>query len=682
MIQRKGTVPAWVAIAAATLFLLHAANYLYFFVDDEAIPFVYAQNLLHGKGLSYNTVEGRLEGYSDFLHVLWSTVVLGAVRTAHMPKDSVFFVGKAVSLVCGVGIVILTWFLLRRMQARTTAAVTVLGTLALAAPLALWSCSSLEAVPFALAGTGLLASLMLDWDAAAVVTAVLLVFERIDGFVYAGLLIAAFVVTASRDRRRQMLWRIALPAGIIFVAYQGWRWSYFKDLIPAPVEAKILYKLTPHRNVLVKQPEDSYLMSFVSALGWPAAIVCAAAAAHGLWRGGMARRVALAALPLTVYVAVVGDWMFGFRFFVLLLPLYSLAVANSVDVLAAARPRLAIAACVLTLGYSGIIAARFFQTYARVEEMPSFVRSPSRDLHRFFWPYYGLYEMSRRLVAPGDVIAYNQAGFLPFMLDANNIDDLGVCSRFPADVPTTDLYFTEVGRYVPLTNKRPLRPVNAYFLYEDVQFVMSRTDILFRANHNSIPPALFGGEYTLAGTDSGQLNAVYRRSERDRAPVEPQMFVENLAHVSYLREARIGERQLDPAEFIHELPFLRDESAKIPFTSATTISLKFSEDDERVSAVSIQEVRSSVPAQLRIRLMTRAGQTVFDQSASLDARQSQTVSVPVVTAANQLTLDVMSSPPSQGSLWIEDLRVQGQRRALQRYIAKHLRFPKDRNSND
>ena len=682
MCERRGTVPTWVAIAAAALFLLHAANYLYFFVDDEAIPFVYAQNLLRGRGLSYNTLEGRLEGYSDFLHVVWSTGVLAIVRAAHMPKDSVFFVGKAVSLVCGVGIVFFTWMLLRRMRAGTTAGITALGVLASAAPLTLWSCSSLEVVPFAFLGIGLLVSLMFDWDWAAALTAVLLVFERIDGFVYAGLLIAAFFVTASDGRRREMLRRIAVPAAVVFIAYHGWRWSYFNDLIPAPVEAKILYKLMPHRNLLVKQPDQSYLMSFISAYGWLAAIGCAGAAGHGLWRGGMPRRVALATLALTAYVAVVGDWMFGFRFFVLLLPMYALTVGSVVDVLAAARPRLAVAVCVLTLGYSGLMATRFFQTYVRVEEMPSFVASPSRDLHRFFWPYYGLYEMTRNFVTPGDVIAYNQAGFLPFMLDANNIDDLGICSRFPADVPTTDLYFTEVGRYVPLTNKKPRRPVATYFLYENVQFVMSRTDILLRANHDTIPPALFDGEYTLVGTDVGALNAVYRRSESDHAMIEPRMFAENLAHVSYLREARIGERRLDPSEFIHDLPFLRDDGAKIPFADATTVFLKFSEDDERVSAIDIHDIRTNVPAELRLRLMTRDGRIAFDQSISLDGRHSRTVSVPLATDANQVTLDLTASPASAGNLWIEDLRVQGQRPALQRYIAEHLRFPKDRNKND
>jgi len=78
----------------------------------------------------------------------------------------------------------------------------------------------------------------------------------------------------------------------------------------------------------------------------------------------------------------------------------------------------------------------------------------------------------------------------------------------------------------------------------------------------------------------------------------------------------------------------------------------------------------------------RDGRIAFDQSISLDGRHSRTVSVPLATDANQVTLDLTASPASVGNLWIEDLRVQGQRPALQRYIAEHLRFPKDRNKND
>jgi hypothetical protein len=53
-----GLSPRAIAPVASVLFLAHAARYLYFFVDDEAIPFVYARNLLRGRGLVYTAFEG------------------------------------------------------------------------------------------------------------------------------------------------------------------------------------------------------------------------------------------------------------------------------------------------------------------------------------------------------------------------------------------------------------------------------------------------------------------------------------------------------------------------------------------------------------------------------------------------------------------------------------------------
>src|SRR5205814_9802514 len=98
----------------------------------------------------YSTIEGRVEGYSDFLHVGVATFILALVRALHLPKITVFFVGKAWSLACGAAIIILVWVVLRRLRIHATAAMTGLAFLALAPPLAVWSCSSLETIPFAL----------------------------------------------------------------------------------------------------------------------------------------------------------------------------------------------------------------------------------------------------------------------------------------------------------------------------------------------------------------------------------------------------------------------------------------------------------------------------------------------------------------------------------------------------
>ena len=322
------------AAAAMSVFAVHALNYLYFFVDDEAIPYVYAQNVLHGKGLVYNAIEGRVEGYSDFLHIWIATANLALVRALHLSKITVFFIGKGGSIACGAAIVLLVWAILRRLRVQEAAAMASLAFVALAPPLAVWSCSSLETVPFALTVTGLVAALMFDADRWAVATAILLVLERIDGFVFAGALIFAFLVTADGPRRRAMVTRIVLPVALAFAAYHAWRWWYFRNVVPAPLEAKILYKLRPHANLVVKAPDEPYVRRFIAMFGWPAAGGMLLGSIAAFRSGGLARRLVLGIVPLFLYVSLVGDWMFGFRFFVSLIPLFAVFIAVALDGLA------------------------------------------------------------------------------------------------------------------------------------------------------------------------------------------------------------------------------------------------------------------------------------------------------------------------------------------------------------
>ena len=264
-------LPVSIVAVVILLFIVHALNYLFFFVDDEAIPYVYAQNLLHGKGLVYNTLEGRVEGYSDFLHVWLAALNLAAVRALHLPKLSVFIIGKVFSIACAITILVLTWGILRRLRMEAAAAAIGLAFLALSPPLALWSCSSLETVPFSLTLTVLVAALIFDADAWAAGAAIVLVLQRIDGFVYAGTFIGAFLVTADRARRRAMVTRIVLPLVTAFAIYHAWRAWYFRDFLPAPLEAKILYKLKPHATLVIKAPDEGYLHRFIAVYGWPAA---------------------------------------------------------------------------------------------------------------------------------------------------------------------------------------------------------------------------------------------------------------------------------------------------------------------------------------------------------------------------------------------------------------------------
>jgi hypothetical protein len=673
---RDNGAPRWIAIAAVAVFLVYALNFLYYFVDDEAIPYVFAQNVLHGKGLSYNGVEGRVEGYSDFLYVWIATVFLTVQKLAGLPKIAVFFAGKALSFLCGVAIVLLAWHIMRRIAVPRAGTAAGLATLALAGPLAVWSCSALEAVPFALIVTTMIAALIFESDVAAAVAASLLVLLRIDGFIYAAILIAAFMVIASGPRRRRIMSRILLPSVVVLATYHAWRVWYFGDLLPAPLEAKILYKLIPHPSLMIKEPDRSYLSGFINVYGWWTAAGPVGAAGYALWVGGVARALSLAALPLVLYVGVVGDWMFGFRFFVALLPVFALIIGLSVGTLSSAWPRAAGVVSLVWIAGMGSAAERFVETYTEALSLPSFLHAPSRDLHVFFRPYYGFYETVRPLIPPGAITAYNQAGLVPFLLDLNNIDDFGICSRFYASLPSTDVYFTEGGRYAPLTNKPRLRVHQAYLVYRDVQYILSGTDILRRANGDVLPSGLFGDYYRLARTDAPGDFAVYRRTEKpaDAYAGDARTFVENLAHVSYLRNASIDGVQIDRRQYSRQFPFLRDGTANLQFTGGVLMDLQFAARDETVQAISIFEVRTTERAALNVTLLSAAGGIVQKFSVPMDAGQARSVVLEPSAGASASRLIVEFSAGRGVVAWarINDLRVEGQTPALEGYLARHL----------
>jgi hypothetical protein len=210
---------------------------------------------------------------------------------------------------------------------------------------------------------------------------------------------------------------------------------------------------------------------------------------------------------------------------------------------------------------------------------------------------------------------------------------------------------------------------------------MARTDILARANHDAIPRALFGGYYDLIGTDEGRLNAIYRRSERpaDDFTIEPRRFAENLAHVSYVRDVHIDAVRVDRTTYIRRLPFLHDDEGAIPFTDRMDLVVDFAARDEHVSQISIESIRVDKPAVAVIQLIGEDGRQVTRDVIRLEPNRSYSMAfdVPPATAASQLSLDVTAEPGVTGTVWINDLRVQGQRPALEAYIAAHLRFPRN-----
>lgn len=670
--------PQWILGLGVCAFLVYALNYLYFFVDDEAIPYVYAQNLLHGRGLSYSVLEGHVEGYSDFLHVWESTAILACVNALHLPKWSVFFIGKGISLVCVVALLIVTWKVLERLRVGPCGAAAAMAIVCFSGPLAVWSNSSLETVPFAL-GVMVLVWALVAWrDRAALASAVFLVLERADGPIYAGAIIAAFALCSDSVRRREMLRRIVAPLAVLLVAYHGWRYWYFGDLFPTPLEAKILYRF--RRAVLVvKAPPVGYLMRFAATYGGVAASTFAAVLITGIWVGRTLRPLALAALALILYADAVGDWMFGFRFFVPVVPMIALVCGALITMVTLRHLRIGVAMAALCVSWTAVTGVRFVATYWRAEHIRPFLLHPTGDLHQFFHPYFALYETARSLIAPGDVIAYNQAGFLPFMLDATNIDDLGICTRFYAELPSTDVFFTEVGRYNPLTATRELHAGEAYLLYRNARYVIVRTDLLLKANRDTVPRELLGGYYRLVAPDPEQENAIYERTElpADRFTHDPRAFVENVAHVSYIRRAHVDGREIPHREYLRTFPFLRDDVGHLDVHGSTTIDVVFADADEHVFELTTQGVWFDRPVSMEMLLFDVAGRPVFRQHLEIEPRVPRSIrlELPPDTRASRFQLEIATRDRLSARGSIEDLRAQGQTPPLEKYIARAVRFP-------
>jgi hypothetical protein len=661
------------------VFLVHVLNYLYFFVDDEGIPFVFARHLLEGKGLAYNSLDGRVEGYSDFLQIVLDAGWLLTVRILGWAPISVFFIGKVVSIVGGFATVILVWVAMRREASiRLPGLVTGMAFLVLAPPLATWSCSSLEMASVTLLVTIITIDLFQDsrsHDRVTALAACLLVLLRIDGFVYAFALIAPQWLMASGQRRRELSGRLLAPLLIVGVVYNAWRVWYFGDVLPCPFAAKVLYKLHPAQNIVVHDPDVPYLVAFLRTYGiLPASIgavlvVASAARQRRTWP-------LLASAGLLVgYASLVGDWMVGFRFLLPVLPVTALLIAIAV---ASVRGRyLAWGLTLVACGWFGIVAMRAATRYDQLEFLDSWWASPSFDQARYFSRYFQIYKDLDRLVQPGGLIAYNQAGFVPYMLGVDNVEDLGVCTRFIARMPTTDVMFTEVGRYSPLTNSTALRAANAYLLYRSPDFIIIPLDNLRAANLGGVPHEILRGHYSEVFTDRPSQVTVYRRTADSTEAFQstPHVFLENVAHPSHIRQAFDGEI-IPPEQYLRRLEFLAGGDLDRSISGRVVYNVSFSETDVPIYELDLEGVWARNDVRMVLTLWNAKGGVVRTDTRTLVGGQPDHVALswPDGPAAAQLSVELEPQGPLPTRVTMHDLRVQGQPPALAAHVSV-LAFP-------
>lgn len=230
-----------VLLIVATVYTFHYLVFTWpqpFFIEDSAISFSYARNLVDGEGLVPYPGGERVEGYSN---ASWTFLLAGAYAVGLSP----FFASKIFGWLFGAAALGYAWAIARRALPEEKGWYAVLAPLLLAfsTQFVLWCSSGLENSLFCVllaAGTWRLAKEIQDgvvapWSALAFVG---LTMTRPDGVAYAA--IALFTRLLATVVRRQWLGGLAwiVAAAVPWGAYNAWRYQYFAWWWPNTYYAK------------------------------------------------------------------------------------------------------------------------------------------------------------------------------------------------------------------------------------------------------------------------------------------------------------------------------------------------------------------------------------------------------------------------------------------------------------
>lgn len=359
--DRAASILPGAIIAAAIPFVLFVRQF-WWTCDDAFITFRYAKHLARGDGLIFNPGESPpVEGFTNLGWTLWLGLfeAFGA-SLPHVANISSALAGFA--LIC----LVVIW-VHRHLEGDLLTTMSTGLVLATLPPLAIWSTSGLETMPFALmvfatffflsgeptrTATGL--------AAACACAAALL---RADGplwiaFVFLAALVPWFRERNGRRRAGPEL-RAVITAGLVLTAVVAaqflWRHSYFGQWVPNTASIKAGF------SEVRLERGWKYLASFALAAPLVALVPLSALACLGGPTDRHRVRALQAGLVVllgTLYpVFVGGDFMAMGRFFVPVLPFVAILFAICMQSLRGQALRAVYAGLMLALSVSGLYDA-------------------------------------------------------------------------------------------------------------------------------------------------------------------------------------------------------------------------------------------------------------------------------------------------------------------------------------
>lgn len=459
--SRNRTDGLAIAAFAISLIWLLAVAYLYLLQltdvhDDAYISFRYAANLVHGQGLVFNPGE-YVEGYTNFLWTMTASLIIW------LGLDPVW-VTTALNVLFGIGLLALVGWFGGRMVVwgRLAPGWQYLAVFILAAssPLAFALISGLETTLFTLLLTGAVFSFVLEqrsearWPLSGLLFA-LAALTRPEGVMFWALTVLYQLISmritpapisrvgqredispspkieGGREQGVTLRWLIGSFL-LIWLPYMAWKVFYYGSIFP-----NTFYdKATDNRLQLVSGVQ--YVLGAWPYLFGPLALALALALL--LWRRRISRTEAYFTLPIGVNLAYVvyvgGDYMVAYRFLLPTFPLLALLVAAASSELGSTvsgRVRLNLSAALL--------AAVFVAVSVLSALDPDLVAQLHTD---------GVYSQRSAAVIgwlqknsqPGDTIAMETIGKIPYYSGLFTIDMLGLTDSHIAHSPGRTDYFT------------------------------------------------------------------------------------------------------------------------------------------------------------------------------------------------------------------------------------------------
>jgi hypothetical protein len=418
--------------------------------DDVFISFRYAQNLVAGNGLVYNPGE-RVEGYTNFLYTMLAALVL-------------FFGGDPVywTYLSGVGfalgLMLLTYGLAARLIGSRWALAAAL-LVATSQSLLLHSArgGGLETALYAVLLLGAAAIYLRalgvtgrsgnggPWLAGAGLTLALATLTRPEGALLLALTAFHYLVhdvtlddlrggdALGRLLRRKLgLGALLAPYLLVVVPFFLWRYSYYGDLLPNTFYAKTGGGLRAVPRGL------EYSWGFAQTMGGPllllglVGLVADWRAALRGWRGYL---LLLAGVYTAYIVAVGGDHFRGERFFVPLVALFAILVADGLAHIGRwmlARPALRLAAPALLAVF---LTAYSAYALTRTRSFDYIIQGMDESV--WIWREIGWWMADH--AAPGESIAVTGAGAIAYYGQHETIDMLGLTDKHIARVEVPNM---------------------------------------------------------------------------------------------------------------------------------------------------------------------------------------------------------------------------------------------------